>query len=58
MAIQLGGGVNVMGSGNVGLRVGADYLRILAKDDGELSSGEDVNGFRFVVGVVFGLGGR
>jgi len=57
-AIQLGGGVNVMGSGNVGLRVGADYVRILAKDDGELSSGEDVNGFRFVVGVVFGLGGR
>lgn len=58
LAIQLGGGVNVMGSGSVGLRVGADYLRIFAKDDGDLSGGEDVNGFRFVVGVVFGLGGR
>jgi hypothetical protein len=58
VAIQLGAGVNVMGSGNVGLRVGADYLRILSKDDGDLSGGEDLNGLRFVVGVVLGLGTR
>jgi opacity protein-like surface antigen len=58
LAIQLGGGVNVMSANNVGLRVGVDYLRLFAKDEGELSEGEDVNGFRFVVGVVFGLGAR
>jgi len=58
LAIQLGAGVTVMGGGNVGLRVGADYLRIFGKDEGDLSEGEDVNGFRFVAGVVFGLGGR
>jgi opacity protein-like surface antigen len=57
-AIQLGAGVTMMGGGGVGLRVGADYLRIRGKDDGDLSNGEDVNGFRFVAGVVFGLGGR
>lgn len=57
-AIQFGAGVDVMGGGGVGLRVGADYLRVFAKDEGDLSAGEDVNGFRFVVGVVFGLGGR
>lgn len=56
LAIQMGAGVTIMGSGNVGLRVGADYLRVIAKDDGELSGGEDVNGLRVVVGVVFGLG--
>lgn len=50
--------MNVMGGGSVGLRVGADYLRIVGKDDGDLSDGEDIDGFRFVVGVVFGLGGR
>ena len=58
LAIQLGGGVNVISANNIGLRVGADYLRLFGKDDGELSAGEDVNGFRFVVGVVVGLGAR
>jgi hypothetical protein len=56
LAIQLGAGVNVVSAGGVGLRLGADYLRVFAKDDGELSSGENLNGLRFVVGVVFGLG--
>src|SRR5262245_16624348 len=57
-AIQLGGGVNVMGSGGVGLRVGVDYLRIMSKDDGEVLEGDDVNGFRFNVGVTIGIGSR
>jgi hypothetical protein len=56
LAIQLGAGVNIVGASGVGLRLGADYLRVFAKDGGELSSGEDLNGLRVVVGVVFGLG--
>ena len=56
-AIQLGGGVNVIGSGGVGLRLGVDYLRIMASDSGDVLGGDDANGFRFNVGVVFGFGG-
>jgi opacity protein-like surface antigen len=56
LAIQVGGGVNVRGSGPVGLRLGIDYLRIMAKDDGEVLEAADVNGFRFSVGVTFGIG--
>ena len=55
LAIQLGGGVTVLGANNIGFRAGVDYLRFFGSDEGELSGGEDVNGFRFVVGVVFGL---
>ena len=53
-ALQFGGGVNVLGSGGVGLRVGADYIRVFAGEDG----GSDVNGLRFNVGVTFGIGSR
>ena len=56
LAIQVGGGVNVRGSGAVGLRLGIDYLRVMAKDDGEVLEAADVNGFRFSVGVTFGIG--
>ena len=55
--LQIGGGVNVLGSGGVGLRVGLDYLRLFAKDDSEILF-NDVNGFRFNVGVTFGIGSR
>jgi hypothetical protein len=55
--LQIGGGVNVLGSGGVGLRVGLDYLRAFAKDD-SLILANDVNGFRFNVGVTFGIGTR
>ena len=55
--LQIGGGVNVLGSGGVGLRVGLDYLRLFAKDD-SLILANDVNGFRFNVGVTFGIGSR
>ena len=58
LAIQLGGGVNVLSSSGVGLRVGLDYLRVMAKDAGEILEGDDVNGFRFSVGVTFGFGSR
>lgn len=58
LAFQVGGGVNVMGSAPVGLRVGIDYLRIMAKDDGLVLEAEDVNGFRFSVGVVVPIGSR
>jgi opacity protein-like surface antigen len=56
-AVQLGGGVTVMGSGNVGLRLGVDYLRAMAKDDGAVDD-DSFNGFRFNVGVTFGIGSR
>lgn len=55
--LQLGAGVNVLGSGGVGLRLGVDYLRLFAKDD-SLVFLNDVNGFRFNVGVTFGIGSR
>ena len=58
LAFQLGGGVNVMGSAPVGLRVGIDYLRVMGKDDGEILEADDVNGFRFSVGVVIPIGMR
>jgi hypothetical protein len=57
-ALQLGGGVNVLGSGNVGLRLGVDYLRVMASDEGDVLAGGDLNGFRFNVGVTFGIGSR
>ena len=56
--IQLGGGVNILGSGGVGLRLGLDYLRVMAKDEGLILGGDDVNGFRFTAGVTFGIGSR
>lgn len=49
---------SVMANGNVGLRLGVDYLRVMAKDDGELLEGNDVNGFSFKIGVTFGIGSR
>jgi hypothetical protein len=55
--LQIGGGVNVLGSGGVGLRVGLDYLRLFVKDE-SLILFNDVNGFRFNVGVTFGIGSR
>jgi hypothetical protein len=45
-ALQLGAGVNVM-SGSVGVRLGADYIRVFADDEGS-------NVFRFAVGIAFG----
>jgi hypothetical protein len=57
LAIQLGGGVNALGSGNVGLRIGVDYLRVFAKEESVLLF-EDLNGFRVNVGVTFGIGSR
>jgi opacity protein-like surface antigen len=46
-ALEIGGGVNFPLSDAVGLRVGADYLRIFEEDAG-------ANLFRFTVGIVFG----
>lgn len=55
--LQIGGGVNALGSGGVGLRLGVDYLRVFTKDD-SLVLAADLNGFRFNVGVTFGIGSR
>ena len=57
-AIQFGGGVTVLGSGGVGLRLGLDWQRVFASDTGEVLVGDDVNGIRFSVGVSFGIGSR
>jgi hypothetical protein len=46
-ALQLGGGVKYMPA-NIGVQVGADYLRIFTEDEG-------TNAFRFAAGVVFGF---
>jgi opacity protein-like surface antigen len=46
-AIEAGGGVNFGLSDNLGLRVGADYLRVFADEGG-------ANVFRFAVGIVIG----
>jgi opacity protein-like surface antigen len=56
LAFQVGGGVDILGSGPVGARVGLDYLRVNSKDDGEVLEGDSINGFRFSVGVTFGIG--
>ena len=34
------------------------YLRVMASDTGEVLGGGDLNGFRFAVGVSFGIGSR
>jgi opacity protein-like surface antigen len=47
LGIQAGGGVNFALTDAVGLRAGADYLRVFAEDEG-------ANLFRFHVGVVIG----
>jgi hypothetical protein len=54
---QFGGGVNVTGSGKVGLRVGLDYLRQLQHAE-EVIQDEVLNGVRVSVGVTVGLGTR
>lgn len=49
LALQIGGGVNLMTSGNFGVRLGADYRRIFISDGGE-------NELRLVAGVVIPFG--
>lgn len=48
-ALQIGGGVNLMTSGNFGVRLGADYRRIFISGGGE-------NEFRLVAGAVIPIG--
>ena len=50
-ALQVGGGVNLMATDRIGIRVGADYLRVFSEDEG-------TNVFRFVAGVVLPFGMR
>jgi opacity protein-like surface antigen len=50
-ALQLGGGVNIMPTPNLGVRLGLDYLRVFSEDEG-------TNVFRFAAGVVVGFGAR
>ena len=47
-AVQAGGGVNVRATDKVGVRVGADYLRVFPKDNDQ-----GVNVFRFTAGIVW-----
>jgi opacity protein-like surface antigen len=48
-ALQIGGGMSLMTSGNVGVRLGADYRRVFISGGGE-------NEFRLVAGVVIPIG--
>jgi hypothetical protein len=45
-ALQIGAGVNVLPAGGIGLRLGADYVRVFTE-------GEGANVLRFGVGIVF-----
>lgn len=59
-AIQFGGGVNLTVTRRVGVRVGADYLRIFnqqeGRDIGDLTGGDrGDHGLRFVAGAVLRL---
>ena len=59
-ALQFGGGVNVRLTQRIGIRVGADYLRIFndqeGRDIGDLSGGDrGDHALRFVAGVVLPL---
>lgn len=59
LAFDVGGGVTV--GGPVGLRLGLDYIRVMKKDDSQillddLDNPLGLNGFRFTVGVSFGIG--
>lgn len=56
LAWGFGGGVTV-GTGRVGVRGGFDFLKPQASDDGEVLGGTDTNGWRFLVGVNFAIGG-
>ena len=60
-ALQFGGGVNWRPTQRIGIRIGADYLRIFndqeGRDIGDLSGGDTGNhALRFVAGVVVPLG--
>jgi opacity protein-like surface antigen len=56
-AMQFGGGVTLPAGARVGVRLGVDYMRIFAKEDGVVLGG-NINGVRFIVGATFGLGSR
>ena len=45
-ALQVGVGVNLLPAGGIGLRLGADYIRVFTE-------GEGTNALRFGVGIVF-----
>jgi hypothetical protein len=49
--LQLGGGVNFIATTNVGVRVGAAYVRVFSEDEG-------TNVLRFTAGLVLGFGSR
>jgi hypothetical protein len=42
----VGAGVNLLSAGGIGLRLGADYIRVFTE-------GEGTNAVRFGVGIVF-----
>jgi opacity protein-like surface antigen len=46
VGLQIGGGMDLQITDAVGIRVGGDYLRIFAEDEG-------INAFRFAIGAVF-----
>jgi hypothetical protein len=54
---QLGGGVNIMTSERVGLRLGADFLKIQGKTDSTILK-ENITFIRIAAGVVMAFGTR
>ena len=56
--MQVGGGVTVMANDRVGIRLAADYLRVFGKKESDIIDPEDLNVFRFAVGIVLPFGNR
>ena len=52
---QVGAGVNIMGGGGVGARLGVDYMHLQGKDTELDLNSEGVNAIRFNVGIVIGF---
>lgn len=55
--LDFGGGVNAWVQPQLGIRLGADYLKVFSKGEGENDTPDNVNVVRLTVGVVVALGG-
>ena len=53
---QAGGGINIKVNDVLGARVGGDYMRILGKNDSDITGDEAVQGLRLTAGVVVSFG--
>jgi hypothetical protein len=57
LTFQAGGGVTLNLGARTGIRVSGDYVRIIGKDDGDVTGADAIHGPRLAIGFVVGLGG-